>query len=144
MKEYSQYFEVANRPDGSSFIRKTEGCPTVIDDLVCNIHFDYFDGCFPNDWIYQIILEAFEAFELGDDLEDICLEPDVYYVDLHRWLTNPFAHGLCDEVIQEYWHSPTRLNFTDIISYAQVRAKRMIYDAVDEFLQQQEKEGCND
>jgi hypothetical protein len=147
MREYSSFFQMKTRPDGGEFVCCTDDCPENVKDLIRDIHLDCFDGCFPNDWIYKIIVEAFEDVENGEDLEDVCLEPDCYYAGLNEWFNNPFASGICNEVIEQYFldHSLSHVTYKplktihDIISYAQCRAKRMIYDAVGKFIDYEER-----
>ena len=86
-----------------------------------------------NDWIYETIHDAFLDLE-NDDIENINLEADCYYNKLYDWLANPFAHGYCNEVLDE------GLDLKDIyaiIGCAQERAKDRIYRAVDDFIKEE-------
>jgi hypothetical protein len=127
---YSTYFETRTR-DGKTFIACKDETPQEVKDLIRDIHFKCFNGCLPNNWIYQIIMEAFEELE-DNDLDDITIESDPYYSQLNEWLTNPFAHEYCNQVIDEI---PDMKDIYQIIGFGQYLAKRAIYDAVNDFMQ---------
>lgn len=134
---YAQFFETAKRvTNDEDFIRLNLAAPQKLHDLIKDIHFDHFDGCLPNDWIYQIALEAFEALE-NDDLEDITIESDIYNQDLAKWLLNPFADEYCQEA-QEEGLLPAFAGIYTIIGSGQILAKERIYHTVNAFLQGEE------
>jgi hypothetical protein len=132
--DYTKFFTTAKRRDmGLSFTKCTDDAPQKLNDLVRKVH-GYFD-CMPNDWIYENIAEAFDWLAT-DKLEDVNMEADIYYHELNTWLNNPYAAGLCDEVMQEDRYD----RFYSAIECAQIRAKYMIYEAVNEFLQEESAE----
>lgn len=131
-QEYSQYFETAKRINGDEFIRLTENVPKSLRNLIYNIHLHSFGGCLPNDWIYKIILEAFEELEI-DSLEDINIEADPYNNDLANWLLNPFSSEYCQEAQEEGFVSD-KSTIYERIGYGQELAKQRIYDTVNNFL----------
>ncbi len=124
-KQYYKYFQSATRVNGDEFFKLSDDAPQDLQDLVQSIHF----GALPNDWVYQVIMEAFE--ELSDnDLDDINMESDPYYHDLYKWFGQPFAHALCNEVMIVGFK-----NIYEIIGFAQQQAKQRIYEAVNEYIQ---------
>jgi hypothetical protein len=134
--QYSKYFETGVRTDsGKSFVKCTEDAPEDLKELIYQIHNKSFDGCFPNDWIYEIIWEAFEALE-KDKLEDISIEADIYDRELYEWLGNCFSDEYCNQALQN--ECPTT-NITQIIQTRQCLVKEAIYQAVDEFIEEDEQ-----
>ncbi len=135
--DYTQYFkyfqEKTRLQSGTKFMCLTDDAPQELKDLVRAIHFDYFDGCLPNDWIYSVISEAFDDLK-HDDLRGVNIEADIYNCDLIKWLENPFAVGIVDECIQE---DGGCIGIIDRIQAAQYRAKSMIYQAVIDWIEEQ-------
>ncbi len=128
---YTQYFVEKTRSDGNKFVACTDDAPECIRDLIREIHFSFFDGCLPNDWIYKIIVEAFEELE-ENDLDDVYPESDCYYWELKKWFLEPFADKYVEEAMEL---GLTRIY--EVIGLAQTNAKQNIYYAVNEFLEQQ-------
>lgn len=135
--EYTQYFETAERFETkNNFIRFSCGTPKELSDLVREMHRECF-YCFPNDWIYKIILQAFEELE-DTHYEDMVIDTDLYYSDLYKWFGEPFAKHFVDLANEEGF-----CNQTDIykqIESGQWMAKDMIYRMVDEFIKLNESE----
>jgi hypothetical protein len=143
-KTYSQYFTTKERPSGEKFVFLKDEAPESLESMMIDIHFDYFDGCLLNDWIYRETSYAFERLEEYESESDyeraVCeIEPDVYTNDLIEWLKNPYATDYCNEELQE-GHKPDSLE--NLISTAQVRAKERIYYSVWIFLQKQRGENA--
>jgi hypothetical protein len=138
-KPYSQYFEkafrhVGEKEDPKSFIRLKDDAPSSLKSFIRDIHFRQFEGALPNDWIYATILEAFEMIQDEDNsLEDINIEADPYYYDLWQWLGEPFAHGICNEYLEEY--APKTQRIYELIAGGQWLAMDKIYREVAEFLE---------
>ena len=132
---YSQHFQLKERPNGESFICLKDDAPIELREFVQAVHFDYFDGCLPNDWIYETIHDAFEILEV-ENLDNVNIEGDPYYNNLRKWLENPFAHEYCNQVMSEVSYN----YFFDIILTAQGEAKRTIYSAVNNFLMEKANE----
>lgn len=138
-KQYSQYFTSAKRVDTDKhFIKCKDEAPEELRDFIREVHFEYFEKCLPNDWIYQTILEAFENLE-ENNIDDLNIEPDCYYSELYEWLGNPFAHGFCNEglLLLDGCNAP---DIYQVIGQGQALAKEEIYRAVNEFLSDQEEE----
>ncbi len=131
MKTYSQYFETRKRDNGKSFICCTDNAPEELRDLIRDVHLKQFEGALPNDWIYGVILEAFEALE-QDAREDINIEADPYHHDLKTWLCEPFADEFCDRAMDEGLCISG--DIINAVACGQILAKEAIYDAVNAFL----------
>jgi hypothetical protein len=137
-KEYAKHFETRTRVDsGKTFIACKDDAPEELRDLIQHIHFDLFEKAFPSDWIYLTILEAFEALE-DDPLENINIEPDVYYHELYKWFGEPIAHILCIEAQEEGLCEGKGIY--EIIGTAQFLAKEKIYHAVNDFIDGEDDE----
>lgn len=134
--KYTQFFTTAHRPDGKSFITLTDDAPENLQEFVRSVHFDYFDGCLPNDWIYKVIDLAFDDLD-EESLDNITLEADCYYNDLQKWLDNPFAGDYCTEYMQETCEKMADCTFWDLVGCGQWLAKDRIYRAVDQWISEQ-------
>jgi hypothetical protein len=140
--DYTQYFERKTRvSNGEEFyclrdyeLNTVEGAiRKAISELLCDIHHGDFFGCFPNDWIYEMVYEAFGDLA-NDDIEDCSFEADCRYNDLIEWLHNPYAKEYCQEMIDE-GITADRAGIFDIISAGQYEAKRRIYEHVNKWLE---------
>lgn len=128
--EYYKHFERRTRSDGSSFYALVDNAPEDLSDLIREIHHQIFGGCWANDWIYDQILDAFEDLS-NNNIDNLNIEADCYTHDLLKWLREPFALEICEEVREELCPNGT---LTDQISWGQWFAKKRIYEAVDEFI----------
>ncbi len=137
--DYTQYFQQKTRVQTQqSFYCLKDERPEELHKLIFDIHHDHFDRCAPNDWIYEKIYDAFYDLESGqDELEDITINSDPYNYHLIEWLNNPFAVGICDEIIEEFGE-PTKI--LDLIERAQINASKLIYESVNDFLLKQRGE----
>ncbi len=135
MKNYSEYFETRKRND-KNFVCCKDEVPQELKDLIRDIHMNHFSGALPNDWIYRVIMEAFEELET-EKLDDISIEADCYYGQLYEWFGNPYAHEYCNEAIE--CDSPAK-DIYAIISLAQYLSKRNIYESVNQFMEGKENE----
>ena len=133
-KEYARFFVTKTRADGKRFITLMDNEPQDLCDVIYSIHKAI--GCgFPNDWIYSVIRDAFEDL-FQDDLDDIQLDADIYNVDLCEWLKETYANDACHEcMIQEMC---TKNDIMSIISCAQICVKQQIYEAVNDFINEEE------
>lgn len=134
---YYQYFQTKERnvDDRSSFFTcLTDDAPEDLSDFIHKIHDDYFDACLPNDWVYAVISNAFEEIH-HDKIDDIMIEADPYYYDLVKWLHNGFADGYCNKALSEGLNEGTDVH--DIIGWGQFMAKECIYQAVNEFIEEE-------
>lgn len=140
-KHYGQYFIGAKRSDDKMFYHLKEGSPQELSTFINVVHRDCFDVVFPNDWIYEQIMDAFE--ELAEnDLDDIELRSDDYTHDLLAWLQNSYALEEINECRQELGQE--NLKILDQIGWGQWYAKKKIYEAVNEFIEQDNEEESND
>ena len=130
--EYTQYFTTKTRTSNKEkFIALVEDSPADLQDLVRDIHMNYFNGCLTNDWIFEIIYEAFEELEV-DELDDITIETDAESKCAKWFYNNYFASDCCDEYIEEFGHE--FIDTSTLISDGQWLAKNRIYDAVNDFI----------
>lgn len=129
-REYRKYFETTFRADGIECMCKTDDHPEDLDNLIYSIHEEL--DAMPNDWIYRIILEAFEAMEEEDyTWEDCTIESDVYNSDLYKWFGEPYAPGFIEQYVTEL--SDTKDIWT-MISGGQWLAMERIYQMVSDFI----------
>jgi hypothetical protein len=134
--DYTIYFTEGTRIDGTKFVKLVDNAPIKLQELIKEIHINKFRDCMPNDWIYGTILEAFSDLK-NDSLEDITIEADSYNADLLEWLGNSYSEELCNEAIEEeIWD---RKNIYNLISSGQSIAKELIYNSVNEFMQEDEE-----
>lgn len=132
--DYSKYFITKKRGD-NDFIALSDDAPRELKQLIQDIHFDHFDGCLPNDWIYQITMHAFDDYDNYEDKEDFVnqVEADVYYHDLKRWMQEPFSFQWIDYCL-DCFGAP--LDACNMVQGAQLEAKRTIYQAVVNFMEE--------
>lgn len=133
MKKYSEYFITRTRKDTEEvFICCSDDKPIELEDFIYRVHKDLFGGALPNDWIYGVLSEAFEAIENEEEFDSIIneLDYDPYDSDLYKWFNNSFANEYCAEVMEEFSFK----NVMDILRAGNTIAKRAIYSAVNEFL----------
>lgn len=136
--EYSKYLVTKERDNGVKFFCCSDDAPEYINDLVQGVHFDLFDGCAPNDWIYEQIVHALDELEDKEDLEDITVEADIYYSDLYRWLQNRFASWCCDDAVAEGFADGKEIDKT--LQAGNWLAKDRIYRYVAEWIQERREE----
>lgn len=129
-QQYAECFHIKNRVNGSNY--------TTVDEIpelkrfIQIVHEHEFYKSLPNDWIYRIIADAF--FELAnDDLDEINIEPDVYYSDLYKWFGESYADQFCNEYLELY---PASKDIWKTIAGGQWMAKDRIYHLVNDFLQE--------
>lgn len=137
-KKYQLYFETAKRvTTNEDFIRLTHDAPQILQDMIRNIQFDYFDGCLANDWIYKTTLEAFEGLHY-ESIDDVGIECDTLDSELAKWLLEPFAEMYCQEAQAGYFCSEYKTIFQHIEA-AQYLAKKCIFKAVNDFIELEEE-----
>lgn len=136
MKKLHEYFEEKCRKDGTTFVCCIDETPDELKNFVHLVH-KHFDCGFPNDWIYKTITCAFEALD-NDKLDDCSIEADIYDHELIKWLYEPFAIGVYNEVIEEGLSDGKNLLFS--IQAAQEYSIRRIYEMCNEFMEARESE----
>lgn len=128
---YMNYFCGKKRPNGEYFVFLSDDSPKILDDFVYDLHTELGKGL-PNDWIYEQLGEAFYAFEKDKiELDDLCLEADIYTYDLLDWCKD--FHEFIDESNDEIGRPAT---FINEISQANWYLKDMIHRRVHDFLEQ--------
>lgn len=141
MKQWHEQFETRTRSDGKQFVCQTDDAHPMLQALMLDIH-NAFGGCLPNDWLYQETANAFYGFEVdGVDIEDLNVEPDIYYSHLIEWLHNPYALDCCDEY-QDELGCDKSTGITERISCGQWLAKDRVWRMVWDFLQEQSRPGA--
>jgi hypothetical protein len=102
MTKYQEFFAYRKRNDETKYWCLEDGAPSELRDLVYEIHYQIFEGCLPNDWVYDVISQAINELEdNGNDLDDINIECDCYYGQLYKWLGHSFSHGFCNKAVEE-------------------------------------------
>lgn len=132
-QQYSRYFICDQRIDGVNFMKLTNEAPEELRKLIYDIHQE-FDRCMPDDWIYDVIHDAFCQHDDGETLDNINLEPDPYHSNLYKWLGEAFADEFINHAMKEFGE------FKDIyhlIGMAQVMAKENIYSRVFSFFDEE-------
>jgi hypothetical protein len=127
-QKYLDFFERKKREStGKYFYCMKENRPEELHDLVYEIHNNY--DLLPNDWIYEVICEAFEAVTDGTEY----LDADVYTNDLLEWSKNGYAQSEIAEAIEEF--DKGYKDLSGLISYAQSNVKNYILSVVTVFLE---------
>lgn len=127
--KFSKYFTKINLQSGEERVILTEGAPEKLGALIHRIHKEHFFDCWPNDWIYKTIREAFI------DVEDDACDPeaDIYTSDLLDWLKdngNAYAIEYCNDVNNVMELS----NIIEIVQNGQRIAKECVYEEVQNFI----------
>jgi hypothetical protein len=134
--DYSKFFTTKRRTSNNElFVCCTDEAPEQLKDLIHEIHRG-LDCYFPNDWIYEVIAEAFSGLE-DDDIENVCIEADIYNADLLEWAQDGWAQGMIDEATKELGRPN---DFIGEVSQGQWYTKDRIYHSVNEFMEKQENE----
>lgn len=140
--KYSDHFTCIAPEKENLRVILRNSAPEKLKELIRHIHVDSFHECFPNDWIYLTIQEAFEELEDNDltgaenlfDL-DLSMEADVYNYDLQKWLFengNAYATEYCNQAMEGNIYT----DIMKVISEGQYMAKRAIYEAVFDFIKE--------
>ena len=115
--------------DDSHFFARKDDAPEWIQDMCRDSHGDSW----PDDTIYQFIIESLDALADSDYPEDAYLEADVYTHDLLEWLASSNTRvGYCDEAMSEFG---TTGSILAIIALGQYTEKREVLDSVRSFLE---------
>ncbi len=134
---YTQYFDYKKRDNGTSFYCLNDNAPDRLRDFIREVHQgDEFD-CLPNDWIYEVIHNAFEEI-IDTDLVQFSVEADCYRSELKKWALEPFSDYFIDHALYNY--GGIVKEYSELLGFAQADAKETIYNRVLEFLREQ-KEG---
>jgi hypothetical protein len=134
--KYSNYFG-CRYPGEPWIVYLKDESPQILRDLVYKIHMSLFFDSWNNNWIDEVIHNAFETYEMEEDRaawEDLSfqIEADCMYSDLYNWFGHSFADEFCNEYGREY--PDLKLTVYDMIAGGQWLAKQRIYQAVYEFL----------
>lgn len=135
--KYKDYFATKARACGHLFVYNIDDTPQELKDFVKYVHMKIFNESLPNEWLYQIIDEAFHNLAI-DALENCTIEADIYNYDLIEWLKNSYAPECCNGASRDGLSNHD--DIINIISCGQYLAKETIYALVSEFLILHEKE----
>lgn len=135
--KYKDYFVWKTRSSNlENFVTLVDDSPQDLDDFVRAVHIKFFESYLPNDWIYEMIGDAFHCLDI-DSLDNCTIEGDIFDVDLIEWLKNSYAKLYCNEVMNDMIDPK---DIIGIISSGQYLAKRTIYELVNDFLRLNEQE----
>ena len=128
-------FTNSQRPNGSWYTHTNDKITTELKEFIRKVHYRLSDAL-PNDWIYEVIHEAFYVWDEYEDKDDFVYErqEDAYYSELHKWAGEPFALEFLDEVLGTWERNFN--GFYDVIACAQRLAIENIRGAVREFLEE--------
>lgn len=119
---YADMFITAPRENGETYVTLRDSN----EDLTTLIR-DAHGEMMPNDYKYQFIREALEAVADSDDIDDICLEPAIYYSDLLDWVSSNLTRPTyVDEAVEELGYK----DFYNSLMIGQLREKEEILYSV--------------
>ena len=136
--DYTKHFQFKKRDDGRHFVCLDDHASVELQNLIHDIHYNWFNECMPNDWIYFMTLEAFQSYK-DEGLDYESFEADIYDHDLATWFAencNQYANEISASLISDDCIKIT--SAIELISATQYEAKRRIYYAVKEFIEQNE------
>lgn len=133
---FSKHFEKRTKHNGQSFFIVSSFAPEPLKRLLHDVHKQLFNDCWPHDWIYEQVFHAFIDLE-NDKLDNINIEPDIYYHALYNWLHLPNAHDYCDVAIEEGFTDGKTL--ISILQEGNKMCKFDIYNKVNDFLESQKE-----
>lgn len=112
--------------------------PQALREFICDVHTSNFANALPDDWIFATISDCFERLSF-DEIDDIQLEADPYYSQLYEWFGNSYAHGWCNEYLEQAQRDIN--DIYSIISGAQELAMDCILHRVNDFLEESLDDG---
>lgn len=136
----SDQFRTQTRPDGSNYTTAEEG--SAARELVQKIHFDVFNGMFPNDWVYEKTHALVDSIEEYDDPSDYLWEivvsnVDIYTYDLLMWVgSNLQFMGWVDEAFSTWGTEIDSL--TQAIQMGQYEALSAMASVILQFMEDAE------
>lgn len=134
--KYSNFFTKITLVNGKQRVILTEGAPAGLGELIHHIHKEFFNDCWPNDWIYKTIRMAF--LDIEDGRGECPIEADIYTSDLLEWLYENGQQYAIDLVGVAEFGIGIGQNLMGMISNGQLYAMQLIYKAVNKFLQDED------
>jgi hypothetical protein len=141
--KYNEFFKSKIRTTTQEkFVCLKDNAPEELTEIIREIHLNFGEESWANDWLYEIIRDAFVAIEVGyDESADLDviqsdLECDVYTKDIIDWLHNSFAIDIVEDIKKEC----RDIGFLKLIEIAQIEAKRNVYTMVYEFINENKEE----
>jgi hypothetical protein len=132
-----KYFVQNRRPpqkpgeEGTLFWETKKRLPKWIYDLVFRIHDE--GHWFPDDYKYEYIVDALDAFSEGMNPDEIQVEADPY--NLLAWLASHGQRaGLVDEAVENYGHS--KEGILGDVAFGQVYEKEGVFQVVADALRE--------
>lgn len=117
-REYANLFCCGKRLNGDNYLFIEEKNTKLL-DLIHQFH----KGLMPDDYIYQFTYEALEAIAEHDNIDNICLEADIYNNDLLKWVSsNLIRADYVDQAVEDYVYK----DFYTALSMGQSKEKEEI------------------
>ena len=133
---YSKYFTTSTRENGDTFTHLIDSAPEYLSDFCHSAH----DGMFPDDYKFSFILEAFEAAENHDSIDEARESIEAHHAnhELIKWLgSHGERQGYCDEAIDEYGIDMGSATVMQIIGMGQYKEKSEIFEMAVRFIEDQ-------
>ena len=140
--KYNKMFETKERHSTrEKFVCRKDVAPQELEELIYEIH-KSLSNSLPDDWIYEVIHEAFYAIEgyysedTGLDVILSDLQVDVYNNELIEWSKHVYAQVAIEEMNEEVGGR----DFITMIQNGQYHVKDYIYNAVYNFIEKNKEE----
>jgi hypothetical protein len=131
-----KWFETKNRDSGESFYSLKDSAPQELKDMIRAAH----DKMLPDDYKYAYVVDALEAVEAYEDIDNIEseIEADVYNSDLLKWLSSNLTRAeYVDEYVEEFGISGLKdFDLYKIISGGQYLERVEVFNVVRSFLEE--------
>lgn len=127
--EAAKWFETAERKEGETYLRRKDGAPEWVSEMVRKAH----GSMLPDDWRYDFIVQALCALEA--DGEDATLEADIYNHELQDWFgSHSDRVAFTDQALEDGLAS-AESGIMSIISMGQYLEKSEVLGIVRDFLE---------
>lgn len=134
LSEYANQFFVSRKHGEDSIYLLRDRYPTWIYDMVYAVHDK--GNWYPDDYKYQLIVEALDHLSEGMNPEEPELEADVDTSDLLKWFSSHRERmGIVDEAVDEFGWDKER-GIEGAISMGQWREKEDVFRRVVEALRE--------
>lgn len=120
--EALSYFEYTGSNPGNGIREniyvKKDDTPEWVSDLVYEAH----GSLFPDDYVYQYVVESLEALAENDDEDEAreTIEADIYTGKLLEWLASHLSRqGYVDEAVEEFGYPGSIVRAIQLGQYAE-------------------------
>ena len=141
--KYFDYFEIGKRiGNEETYVFLKDDAPRDLRELAYTIHKERFYDALPNDWIFRVMIQAFEELA-REEIEDILVEAVFWNCDIARWFYEN-CNNYASEYVDEYMNNYPAKEIHEVMHYirmGQWLAKQTIYYAVNDFLVEQREKG---